>query len=666
MAIYNINNTLLSVVYDRFGVELDSAYDAGGNEIYSKRTLTSISVSYSGGTVEAGTTLDQLTGVEVTAIYNDGTTQSVADYSLSGELIPGQENSITVTYQGQTSSFIVTVNPVPKVLTGITVSYSGGNVPAGTTLDQLQGITVTAVYNDGSTEMVNDYALEGTLTPGANNQITVSYQGFSDTFTVTVDAAIVYSANRTYSAGDISVTVDEDVDEQVVSIEDGTMAFVAYPDFPAFENAYLECPSSLFPYTVPAGGGFRDQKLAGYVNFTSGVQYFCAAHCITEGTVLKGTASSYVAANSLNGTGWFYWTQTGSPYYADTFTCSHKTVIDKLYAFPMEGDYANNSLYGFGIARYFGELDITPGQNFPGRATNGVVTIYKNGEAIGTNSDITSLRIKAGDILRCDGGALVFRVGVNAENPLTEVHYVAVGDSLTDATINADYKYHAIIKDGVGLKSVPAYGKGSTGYKQGYNGGYSYWQRIADIPHDADVVTIFGSVNDWNYSGTSSADQTGNVTDNLSTGQTSLAAYINATLDVVKKRAPLAKTVMVTELYYKGPEYADYRINKQKAIGTARGISVYDLYNDTYEGKGFSDGTNPYANTVAGMGLNFQQITDAAFGREYTVDYSTTANYGHPSNSYHLQWLAPKFADIICKELGLSTSLLPDDLRIDT
>ena len=95
-------------------------------------------------------------------------------------------------------------------------------------------------------------------------------------------------------------------------------------------------------------------------------------------------------------------------------------------------------------------------------------------------------------------------------------------------------------------------------------------------------------------------------------------------------------------------------------------MSVYDLYNDTYEGKGLADGTNPYANTVAGLGLNFKQITNEAFGREYTTDYSAGGHYGHPSNSYHSQWLAPKFADIICKELGLSTSLLPDNLRIDT
>ena len=95
-------------------------------------------------------------------------------------------------------------------------------------------------------------------------------------------------------------------------------------------------------------------------------------------------------------------------------------------------------------------------------------------------------------------------------------------------------------------------------------------------------------------------------------------------------------------------------------MGSERNVLVYDLYNDTYEGKGYPDGTNPYCNTFEGMGLNFQQAADTDFYNAYhSVGY-------HPNNDYNMQWLAPKFAHIICKELGLSTSLLPDNLRIDT
>lgn len=591
MAIYNINNALLSVVYDRFGAELDSAYDADGNKIYSKRTLTGISVSYSGGTVSSGTTLDQLTGIEVTAIYSDGTTETVTDYTLSGTLTAGQDNTITVTYQEKTA-----------------------------------------------------------------------------TFTVTVEAVVAHNATRTYSAGDVALTVADDVDEQIVSVDDGTMAFVVYPDFPSFENPYLECPSSKFPITISAGGIFKNQLLNGYLNFSGSDKYFCAAHCITDGPILKGDGKGNVNGSfdypgALNGSGWIYWLSNGSSMYGTIFTCSKKTVIDKLYGVHLTGtDYEDLSTYGARMAEYMGELDLIPGQNFAGRSTGGVVTVYKNGTAIGTNADLRTLTVKAGDVLKCNGGSIVFRVGVNATNQITEVKYVAVGDSLTDSGINATYKYHAIIKDKIGLKSVPVLGRGSSGYKKMYDSGLSFWQRIACIPHDADIVTIFGSVNDWNDGITvsNSVDVTGNVTDNISTGQASYAAFVNAAIDMAKKQAPLSRIAIATELYYGGDKYETYRLNKLKEIGLDRNVHVYDLYNDTYEGTGYPDGTNPYCNTYEGMGLNFQQAADTDFYNAYhSVGY-------HPNNDYNMQWLAPIFANIICKELGLSTSLLPDDLRIDT
>lgn len=72
-------------------------------------TLTSISASYTGGTVPAGTTLSQLTGIVVTAMYSDGSTGTVTGYTLSGNLTAGRTNTITVTYQGKTATFEVTV-----------------------------------------------------------------------------------------------------------------------------------------------------------------------------------------------------------------------------------------------------------------------------------------------------------------------------------------------------------------------------------------------------------------------------------------------------------------------------------------------------------------------------------------------------------------------------
>lgn len=70
-------------------------------------TLTSISATYSGGDVTAGTAVDDLTGIVVTAHYSDGTSETVTGYTLSGTIAEGS-NTITVSYGGMTTTFTVT------------------------------------------------------------------------------------------------------------------------------------------------------------------------------------------------------------------------------------------------------------------------------------------------------------------------------------------------------------------------------------------------------------------------------------------------------------------------------------------------------------------------------------------------------------------------------
>lgn len=68
-------------------------------------------------------------------------------------------------------------------LTGITATYSGNNVTVGTTITDLTGITVKAIYSDGSSKTVTNYSLSGTINEG-DNIITVIYQGMTATFNV--------------------------------------------------------------------------------------------------------------------------------------------------------------------------------------------------------------------------------------------------------------------------------------------------------------------------------------------------------------------------------------------------------------------------------------------------------------------------------------------------
>ena len=147
-------------------------------------TLSSISATYSGGSVSVGTNVSALTGVVVTAHYSDGSTTTVTGYTLSGAISEGS-NVITVSYGGMTTTFTVVGVAEDEVitLTGISANYSGGDVAVGTNVNSLTGVVVTAHYSNGSTVTVTGYTLSGTITEGSNT-VTVSYGGKTTTFTV--------------------------------------------------------------------------------------------------------------------------------------------------------------------------------------------------------------------------------------------------------------------------------------------------------------------------------------------------------------------------------------------------------------------------------------------------------------------------------------------------
>ena len=144
-------------------------------------TLSRIAVSYTDGSVPVGTAVTALTGITVTAYYSDGSSRHVSGYTLSGNIRAGV-NTVTVSYQGQSATFTVVGTGV--VITEITAAYAGGEVPAGTALRDLTGITVIAYYSDGSSQEVTDYSLTGTVAAGSNT-ITVIYHSKTATFSVT-------------------------------------------------------------------------------------------------------------------------------------------------------------------------------------------------------------------------------------------------------------------------------------------------------------------------------------------------------------------------------------------------------------------------------------------------------------------------------------------------
>lgn len=157
--------------------------------------LSNISAIYTqSGYVYVNDSLNSLKpDLVVTANYSDGTSETVSDYTLSGTLVTGT-STITVVYGSKTTTF--TVNVVS--LSSIDAVYTqSGVVSDSASLDSLKtDLVVTATLSNGDIYTVpsTDYTLSGTL-EGGTSVITVTYQGLTDTFNVTVTEIIDYTLN---------------------------------------------------------------------------------------------------------------------------------------------------------------------------------------------------------------------------------------------------------------------------------------------------------------------------------------------------------------------------------------------------------------------------------------------------------------------------------------
>lgn len=150
-------------------------------------TVTSISATYTGGEVVTGTALSVLTGITVTATYSDGTTKVVTGYTLSGDIVEG-ENEITVSYNGFTTTFEVV---------GI-VQSNGEDVTAELPIDGLVGyfdLRNVSQEKVGSAYLINATKGDGMLyswyamTETGDYGTTIKQSHYSNT-TATTDYAL--------------------------------------------------------------------------------------------------------------------------------------------------------------------------------------------------------------------------------------------------------------------------------------------------------------------------------------------------------------------------------------------------------------------------------------------------------------------------------------------
>jgi len=158
--------------------------------IVKEPTITGITVKTQPAKTEywVGESLDT-TGLTLTATYSDGSTQEITEgFTVTGfDSATAGEKTVTVTYEDFTATFTVTVKE--PTITGITVKTQPAKTEywVGESLDTI-GLTLTATYSDGSTQEITEgFTVSGfDSTTAGTKTVTVTYEGFNATFTVTV------------------------------------------------------------------------------------------------------------------------------------------------------------------------------------------------------------------------------------------------------------------------------------------------------------------------------------------------------------------------------------------------------------------------------------------------------------------------------------------------
>lgn len=184
----------MSAIIDRLVELWSSDDDSGEGETPGEpeKTLVSISASYTGGNVVIETALSDLNDIVVVAYYSDGSTVAVTDYTLSGTIAAGR-NTITVSYGGMTTTFVVTGEEPAAIVYSVTNNLSHASTN-----------NVAATIREGSVYVA-------TITPDDGYEL--------DTVTITMGGTDVTSS--VYSNGGINIpSVTGDVVITVVAVEE--------------------------------------------------------------------------------------------------------------------------------------------------------------------------------------------------------------------------------------------------------------------------------------------------------------------------------------------------------------------------------------------------------------------------------------------------------------
>lgn len=180
-----------------------------------------------------------------------------------------------------------------------------------------------------------------------------------------------------------------------------------------------------------------------------------------------------------------------------------------------------------------------------------------------------------------DGGAMLRVYGYYNQNisckkevtiipsPLTDKKWVAYGDSLTDPATLKEFKNYV---DFVTLETacIPInLGKGGSGFLKNQK----YYGRVSAIPEDTDVITVFGSFNDYSFiadGNLGTADDDGSVET-----PTTLGAAMNKFLLELYARCPYVKIGFISPICWtwNNPYGGDRKENSEAYVALLEAVA---------------------------------------------------------------------------------------------
>lgn len=168
----------------------------------------------------------------------------------------------------------------------------------------------------------------------------------------------------------------------------------------------------------------------------------------------------------------------------------------------------------------------------------------------------------------------------------TGLKWAAVGDSLTEINVRTTMHYHDYIAQDTGI-TVINMGRSGTGYKRQYEDNLAFYQRIANVPADADVVTIFGSGNDQLYYSDTDMGTATDVFDAENPEDNTLGACINHTIDVLYSIIPTVQLGIIAPCPWTNYNPANHNNGMAKytellrQICFNRSIPFLDMYHES-------------------------------------------------------------------------------------